>query len=53
MYMKKIFALLSIAFFTLAASAQNPMFNRGGQNGGQMPAGRFYGKVVDVSNKGI
>ena len=27
--------------------------NRGGGQGGQMPTGRFYGKVVDASNKGI
>ena len=30
------------------------MMNRGGgRNGGQMPTGRFYGKVVDAANKGI
>lgn len=28
-------------------------FNRGGANGGQMPTGRFYGKVVDPSNRGV
>ena len=26
---------------------------RGGQQGGQMPTGRFYGKIVDTANKGI
>jgi len=26
---------------------------RGGQQGGQMPTGRFYGKIVDMANKGI
>ncbi len=28
-------------------------FNRGGATGGQPPAGRLYGKVVDASNKSI
>lgn len=28
-------------------------FTRGGAAGGQMPAGRLYGKVVDGSNKGV
>src|SRR5215203_6122913 len=51
--MKKIFTLFCIVFSTLLLSAQNPMMNRGGQNGGQMPTGRFYGKVVDASNKAI
>jgi outer membrane receptor protein involved in Fe transport len=51
--MKKISALLSIMLCTLLVSAQNPMLNRGGQNGGQMPTGRFYGKIVDATNKGI
>ncbi|HYO20895.1 MAG TPA: outer membrane beta-barrel protein [Flavisolibacter sp.] len=51
--MKKIIAFLGLAFCTLLVTAQNPMFNRGGQNGGQMPTGRFYGKVVDAANKGI
>ena len=27
--------------------------NRGGMNGGQLPTGRFYGKVVDAANKGV
>jgi outer membrane receptor protein involved in Fe transport len=53
MHMKKIFALLSVVMITLNLSAQNPMMNRGGMNGGQMPSGRFYGKIVDAANKGI
>lgn len=54
--MKKIAALMSVAFliFNLALFAQNPMANRGGgRTGGQMPTGRFYGKVVDGGNKGV
>lgn len=44
-------ALLAL---NLNLSAQNPMMNRGaGRNGGQMPTGRFYGKVVDAANKGV
>lgn len=50
--MKKIYALMMFSFSALISFAQNPMFNRGGQ-GGQMPTGRFYGKVVDNSNKGV
>src|SRR5829696_9846084 len=52
MHMKKIFTMLSVVLCTLVLSAQNPM-NRGAMPGGQMPTGRFYGKVVDASNKGI
>lgn len=54
--MKKIVALMSVALLALHLnlSAQNPMMNRGaGRNGGQMPTGRFYGKVVDAANKGV
>jgi len=51
--MKKIYALLSTVLCTMVVLAQNPMMNRGAMNGGQMPTGRFYGKVVDNSNKGI
>jgi outer membrane receptor protein involved in Fe transport len=51
--MKKIFVLLMLSFLAHFSFAQNQMFNRGGQNGGQMPAGRFYGKVVDAANKGL
>ncbi len=32
-----------------SANAQMP----GGQRGGQQISGRFYGKVVDASNKGV
>jgi len=53
--MKKIFTVSCLLFSILFVSAQMPGggFNRGGANGGQMPTGRFYGKVVDPSNKGI
>jgi outer membrane receptor protein involved in Fe transport len=52
--MKKIIALMSFALITLSnvALAQNPAM-RGARPGGQMPTGRFYGKVVDAGNKGI
>ena len=49
--MQKVFALMSFVLFTLAATAQNPTFNR--RQGGQMPTGRFYGKVVDAANKAV
>ncbi|WP_121355127.1 TonB-dependent receptor [Flavisolibacter nicotianae] len=54
--MKKIVVLMGVALLTINLNlfAQNPAFNRGaGRTGGQMPTGRFYGKVVDMSNKGI
>ncbi|MGZ3923158.1 MAG: TonB-dependent receptor domain-containing protein [Flavisolibacter sp.] len=51
--MKRIF---SLAFFSMTLSiafGQMPGgFQRNGQQG-QMPNGRFYGKIVDASNKGI
>lgn len=50
--MKKIITLIIVGFLAATVSAQNPMLNRGSQ-GGQMPTGRFYGKVVDASNKGV
>ncbi|HZH01798.1 MAG TPA: hypothetical protein VEY32_11990, partial [Flavisolibacter sp.] len=32
----------------------NALAQPGGMNrGGQMPTGRFYGKIVDAANKGI
>src|SRR5829696_3920277 len=52
MHMKKIFTLLCTVLCTIIVTAQNPM-NRAGMTGGQMPTGRFYGKVVDAANKGI
>ncbi|HEY0040987.1 MAG TPA: outer membrane beta-barrel protein, partial [Flavisolibacter sp.] len=51
--MKKIFTLICTALCTIIVFAQNPMMNRGGMNGGQLPTGRFYGKVVDAANKGV
>src|SRR5689334_6605925 len=52
--MKKIFTVAFLFFSVLFVSAQMPGggFNRGAA-GGQLPTGRFYGKVVDPSNKGI
>lgn len=53
MCMKKIFIL---AFFSMVAAlgfSQMPGgFQRSGRQG-QMPTGRFYGKIVDAANKGI
>lgn len=43
------FALIALSYF---AEAQNPMMG-GARAGGQMPTGRFYGKVVDAAKKGI
>lgn len=54
--MKIIYALLSLGLLmaNVTLFAQNPNFNRGaGRQGGQMPTGIFYGKVVDPSNKGV
>ncbi|NTS41260.1 TonB-dependent receptor [Flavisolibacter sp. BT320] len=52
--MKKVIALMSFALLALSyfAQAQNPMMG-GARNGGQMPTGRFYGKVIDAAKKGI
>ena len=50
--MKNLLLLPLLAILSLAATAQNPMMGRGGMNG-QMPTGRFYGKVVDGANKGL
>lgn len=52
--MKKFFTLVCLFLSALLVSAQMPGgFNRGGANGGQMPTGRLYGKVVDASNKSV
>src|SRR6476620_2229168 len=47
----KIVAFVVSFLVSIVGLAQMP----GGMNrtGGQMPSGRFYGKVVDASNKGI
>ncbi|HUC81464.1 MAG TPA: TonB-dependent receptor [Flavisolibacter sp.] len=50
--MKNLLLLAFSAILSLTVIAQNPMMNRGGMNG-QMPTGRFYGKVVDGANKSI
>src|SRR5215217_9091624 len=49
--MKKIFGSIILSVFTCFVFAQvpgNPM-----RNGAQQLTGRFYGKVVDASKKGI
>jgi outer membrane receptor protein involved in Fe transport len=51
--MKKIVVLtLLCAMGMLAFGQTTGNFRRSGQQG-QMPTGRFYGKVVDASNKGV
>lgn len=53
MCMKKIFSLAILVMITALSFGQMPGgFQRNGQQG-QMPAGRFYGKIVDGANKGI
>jgi outer membrane receptor protein involved in Fe transport len=48
--MKKILVMLACSLVISSLYAQMP----GGQrNGGQQITGRFYGKIVDASNKGI
>ena len=46
--MKLTYLLVGLVI-SLASLAQMP----GNRSGGQMPTGRFYGKVVDAANKGI
>jgi outer membrane receptor protein involved in Fe transport len=45
--MRKLISALSLVFLTFTAFAQPGMGGQGRGNGGQMPTGRFYGKVVD------
>lgn len=45
---KIVFLFMAVCFSHLFVLAQGPT-----RNGGQAPTGRFYGKVVDVANKGI
>jgi outer membrane receptor protein involved in Fe transport len=48
----KIFTLIALSLLALSTYAQMPGgMNRGGN--GQQMTGRFYGKIVDVNNKGI
>lgn len=49
--MKKIFALL--VFCVVATISFSQMPGGAQRNGGQIPNGRFYGKIVDAANKGI
>lgn len=48
--MKKIFVLFVLCGLTSIVFSQMP---GNFQRNGQMPAGRFYGKIVDASGKGI
>jgi outer membrane receptor protein involved in Fe transport len=53
MRMKKIIALALFSTVMMIGFGQMPgNFQRNGQQG-QMPTGRFYGKIVDAANKGI
>jgi hypothetical protein len=47
----KIFFTLALLMISFLSFSQMPQMNRGNQ--GQMPTGRFYGKVTDPTNKGI
>lgn len=53
--MKKVFtlAMFSTIMFTSFAQMPGGGFPRNGMQQGQMPQGRFYGKIVDATNKGI
>lgn len=48
--MKNLILLLSL-FISIQVIGQRPANAR--QAGGQQPTGRFYGKIVDASNKGV
>ena len=50
--MKRIVCLMFFFCCASALLAQRPQ-GASGRAGGQQPAGRFYGKVVDAANKGI
>lgn len=51
--MKNFFSLVLLCAIGMAVSAQMPgNFQQGGQQGPKI-TGRFYGKVVDIANKGI
>jgi outer membrane receptor protein involved in Fe transport len=45
--MRKVILALTLVCVTFMAFAQMPGGGRGNMGGGQMPTGRFYGKVVD------
>ncbi|HUQ96506.1 MAG TPA: outer membrane beta-barrel protein [Chitinophagaceae bacterium] len=49
--MRNAVALVLLSVFSFQLYAQQPRGS--GRAGGQQPAGRFYGKVVDAANKGI
>lgn len=52
--MKKVFTLAMFSMIAFVSFGQMPGgFQRNGMQQGQMPQGRFYGKVVDAANKGV
>ena len=51
-YMRKIFTLFIISFFSMHLRAQKAG-RRPGFGGGQQLTGRFYGRVVDAAKKGV
>jgi outer membrane receptor protein involved in Fe transport len=52
-HMKKLLALALLCGFTVIGFGQVPGNGQRGGQQGQSITGRFYGKVVDASNKGI
>jgi outer membrane receptor protein involved in Fe transport len=53
MNMKRILTLAVLCILVSVTFGQMPGGGRRGGQQGQMPNGRFYGKIVDASNKGI
>jgi outer membrane receptor protein involved in Fe transport len=51
--MKKVICSALFSMIMVLSFSQMPGGMQRGQQGGQMPTGRFYGKIVDVANKGI
>src|SRR5688500_10288296 len=50
----KVAGLSAMLFFSISATAQVPGGGMPGRGAGaQQATGRFYGKVVDASNKGV
>lgn len=51
--MKNMLGFMGLLCLSFIATAQMPGMMGGRPASGQMPKGRFYGKIVDVTNKGI
>ena len=51
--MRNIITFLSFAFLSFTSNAQVPAGMTGRASGQAATMGRFYGKVVDLSNKGV